>query len=517
MCGYLAYVSKEPVTESVIGAWESLEKRGPDSFGQWSDGECNLYHTRLSIVDLSGSGHQPMESTRWVIVYNGELYDHMSLRNKLGPMHWGSHCDTLTLLNCIEHKGINWTIDNIEGMFSFAVYDKFNKKLYCYVDPYGIKPLFWFKSDKFFACASSPAALSHLKPSWRLDRFALMDMLALGATKEPLFEGMKRVPGGSYVCYDLNTEVVTRGTWYERKEHKCTESDLIDAVKHSIQITKVADVPAYIFLSGGVDSTIVASQCQYMNAVHLKSPEEAYAKEAAEKYHNNLIFVEPRDYSAKECLEDYSRQSGDCSMAALQPYIVSEEVAKFCKVAISANGADELSYGYNRMLDNVSESQFRHIIRKMPHSWGDYIDYKTTRELELKTYVEYDLNKTLDFSSMCHSLEVRVPYLNKSVVELALSLSRSQHVNGYGTKSILKSFLKSEGFSNEFITRPKIGFSLSTEPSDYAHLKVEGLKFLREVFEIDLHFYSARDSRYFEASAAAFYSWWNVWKDKVTI
>lgn len=514
MCGLGVYISNEPKLERAFEMWQHLEKRGPDNFGSWMEDLVYMYHTRLAIVDLSKNGAQPMISDRWTLVYNGEIYNNFDLRTKLGPMHWASHSDTLTLLNCIEHKGIEWTINNIEGMFAFAAYDRFEKRLYMAVDSFGIKPLYWTKTDKFFACASSPGALTHLKDKWTLDTQALIDMLALGATKTPLFSGMNRIGGGEMVVFDIRKDTVTTTKWYTRKEHQCNENDLLEAVKHSIQITKVSDVQSFIFLSGGIDSTVVASQCQHMNAVHLQSPEEVYAKQAADKYRNTLFFVDPENYSAKECLEDYARQSGDCSMAAIVPYVVSKEVAKFGKVAISANGADELMFGYSRMDNDVSLAQFRHIFRNFPSSW-DMANYKTTRELELQTYVEYDLNKTLDFASMAHSLEIRVPYLNKTVVEMALSLDRNVHVNGYGPKSILKKFLKSEGFDDNFIHRQKIGFSLHKEPHDYALMKVNGMKLLKEQFGIHPKVIS-RDARYYECSAAAFYCFYQVWKNKLS-
>jgi len=491
-------------------------KGGPDHTGFYSDDFITMSHNRLSIIDLSVNGNQPMHTDRWCLTFVGEIYNYQDLRTKISPRAWRSYNDTETLLFYIDQFGFDRALQDVIGMFSIVLYDKIYKKLYLAVDQHSIKGMYWYKSDRFFVYASSSAPITFIKDKWSLDQFALMDMLTLGATRTPLFEGIKRMPGGSYLIYDLDKEIIRTGQWYERKEHKCNENDLIDVVKHSIQITKIADVPSFIFLSGGIDSTIVASQCQYMNAVHLKSPEEKFAKEAAEKYYNQLHFVEPQNYSAQECLEDYALQSGDCSMAALQPYIVSKEVAKFGKVAISANGADELTFGYNRMREETTSEQWQHIFRTgLTHSWGEYQNYKSTRELELDTYVQYDLNKTLDFASMCHSLEIRVPYLNKSVVEMALSIPRSVHVNGYGNKSILKRFLKSEGFSTEFITRAKLGFSLFEEPKDYAHLKVLGLKLLREEFNIKTHFYSQRDARYFEASAAAFYCWWQVWRNKI--
>lgn len=512
MCQILGYVGEKPAR--IEQAFAHQQKRGPDDDGSWSNGTVHLYHGRLAIVD-PWAGQQPMESTRWVLIYNGELYGHMAVRHKLGPMHWPSHCDTLTLLNCIENKGIEWTLNNIEGMFAFAAYDKFNNKLYLAVDPFGIKPCFYHQG-KGFGFASTPAALALLQDKWKLNVPALMDMLALGATKEPLFAGILRLPGGHMLTLDCFTGSTTVSKWYKRKLHICKATDVIEAVKISIRESKIADVSGFVFLSGGIDSTVVASQCRHMRAVHLDSPEVSFAREAAEKYGNELTMVTPTNYSAAECLEDYSRQSGDCSMAAIIPYIVSKEAAKYGKFALSANGADELFFGYDRMEYVPRLEQFNHIFRApISHSWGRHSDYQETRELELDTYVQYDLNKTLDFASMCHSLEVRVPYLNKTVVEMALSLDISEHRNGDGNKSLLKRFLRSEGFGEYFLHRPKVGFSLHTEPPGHAKLKVEGMAMLRNEFGVKPNVLG-RDARYYEASAAAFYCWWNVWGDKLS-
>lgn len=517
MCRHSGIVSKIKSHDLAIKMAEHQFKGGPDHTGFWSNDDIIMSHNRLSIIDTSVNGNQPMYTDRWVLSFVGEIYNYRELKTKIAPRAWKSYNDTETLLFYFDQFGIDKTLQNIEGMFSIALYDKIYKKLYLFVDPYSIKQMYWFKSEEFFVYGSSAAPITFVKNKWSFNHYALIDMLSLGATKDPLFEGIRRMPGGSYLTFDLNTEIVATGSWYTPKEYQCSESDLIDEVKKSIQLTRNADVPSFIFLSGGIDSTVVASQCRHMNAVHLASPEEVYAKQAAEKYSNTLFFIDPVNFSARECLEDYAFQSGDCSMAAIIPYVVSKEVGKYGKVAISANGADELFFGYNRMHENVTHEQLKHIFRTgMDHSWFHRIEYWTTRQLELNTYVQYDLNKTLDFASMCHSLEVRVPFLNRTVVEMALSIPRAQHVNGYGNKSILKRFLKSDGFSDQFLNRPKVGFSLHTEPADYASLKVEGLKLLRSEFEIKTHFHNARDARYFEASAAAFYCWFNIWKNRLS-
>ncbi len=518
MCSITGIVSHR-TGDAHLGYKMSLHQihRGPDSSGDWYGFDIYLAHNRLSIVDLTEAGNQPIESDRWVLVYNGEIYSHHSLRQKLEPQQWKGGSDTETLLNCIEHKGIEWTLSNANGMFAFAAYDKLEHKLFLAVDPFGIKPCYYYHDSEQFAFASSPGALTHVKEKWDFNHDALIDYLALGATRDPLFKDMHRLPAGHLMEIDCQTlQTITR-KYYVPKRSKVTPEELIETVKQSIQSVKVADVPVFMFLSGGVDSSVVASQCEGMTAIHLASPEEQYARQVAEKYHNPFIKIDPRDYNAEECLKDYSFQSGDCSMAALIPYIVSKETSKHCKVAISANGADELFFGYDRLSGDIThKDQCCHIFRK--HFWNesDFVWNDNSREFELSTYVEYDLNKTLDFASMCHGLEVRVPYLNRTVVEQALSLDWSEHTNrGFRAKAILKKFLIEEGFSVPFVTRPKLGFSLFYEPEGHEQLNKRGIELLRDKFNINPKLETGRDQKYYAASAASFLCWWETWSHKL--
>lgn len=491
---------------------------GPDAFGTFIDGNVGLAHNRLSILDHT-TGSQPMIGDWFVLSFNGEIYNHLDIRAKLEPQLYKGHSDTETLLNAIEQKGINWTLEQAEGMFSFAAYDKYERKLYLVVDPYGIKPCFYYQDSEIFAFASSPGALSHVKDSWGFNYEALTDFLALGATREPLFSGMKRLESGHILTLKTDNFEQKKERWYFQKQHKTDPEDLISAVKQSILSTKLADVPVHLFLSGGVDSSVVASQLPGVGAVHLASPEEGFARTVAKKYDNPFIKIDPRDYSAEGCLKDYAEKSGDCSGASIIPYIVSKEVSSIGKVAISANGADELFVGYDRIEKESTSQQMKHIFRYEIYKKSAWWGYKDSRELELKTYVEYDLNKTLDFASMCHGLEVRVPYLNKSVVEKALSLDWDTHTNrGFRPKAILKKFLLEEGFDLSFVTRQKLGFSLFYSPMGYDELKEKGVDLLRDQFKIDPRFpLGSRDDKYFKASAASFYAWFQVWNHKLLL
>lgn len=511
MCRLAGIIFKKQLDFTKLIAMADHQKRGgPDRIGFWQHENVGFAHNRLAIVDLADTGNQPMESDRFVLIYNGELYNHHEMRNKIGPMFWPSHSDTLTLLRAIEHKGIDWTLDNAEGMWSFAAWDKYEKKLYLAVDPFGIKPMYYLDDADQFACASSPAALTKVK-KMSFNRDSLVDMLDLGACKESLFSGVKRLNRGELLTWHNGHFTVKK--YYSPKEQTYLPFEAVNEVLYSCESIRMSDVPIHLFLSGGIDSTVVASKNHFMNAVHLDSPEKQYAEQVSRKYNNPMFVVHPKEYDAEICLKDYAENSGDCSAAAIIPYIVSKEVSKLGKVAVSANGSDEIFYGYNRMLPKPSPTQYKHIFRGFNSSWRN--DYTHTSELELDTYVQYDLNKTLDFASMCWGLEVRVPYLNKSVVESATSLTRSDHVNGHGNKSLLKNYLEGEGFDKNFLDRPKCGFSLYSQPIGYESLKDKGVNLLKTEFGIDPKFYPGRDLNYYRAAAAAFYCWWEIWKDKL--
>lgn len=527
MCGITGIV---PNGEKDLDELDSIHRsmhahqrnRGPDSGDiHWGGDNFVFGHQRLAIIDTSENASQPMETERWVLTYNGEIYNYQQLKKHLPDVEWKSGGDTEVLLLLIDRMGVQPTLDLLEGMFAFAAYDRKEDVLWMATDPMGIKPLYWYSDDRFFAFASSPGALTHCKEKWNINQKAVLDYMTLGATYQPLFDGMKKVMPGTVMFRHKSGKTGTNHYFTPYHYPDATQEDVLQAVKESIQSVKVADVPVGMFLSGGVDSTVVASQCRNLRAFHLESPEWKYAAEVAIKYDNELNDIMPGKFKAQECLEDYALQSGDCSAASIVPYIVSKEVAKFGKVAISANGADELFFGYDRMTEDAGTiNQFNHIFRGSiaeGTAWEE-IPLTSSRLLELESYVQFDLNKTLDFASMCHGLEVRVPYLNKCVVEMALSLPRKKHMKGRHTKTILKEFLIDEGFHESFVNRPKLGFSLFSEPEGYDDLKIAGCRFVNYKFGMYPNkFFTERDRNYFSAASAALLCWVNVWRPKLNL
>lgn len=502
MCGIAIAVNCD-----ILPILEVQKKRGPDLTKVVKKGNIQFGHNLLSII---GHCEQPLQNDRYMMTFNGCWYDYRDFYN--------TSSDTDALFQHFNKKGLS-AIDDVNGMFAIGIYDSVEQKIHCFVDRFGQKPLYYYHKDKKFAVASSPAGLFHLQEKWGLDREALQSYWLLGGTMggNHLFKGIKKLCASDRLTYDIHKDTIEIVRYYTPKPRN---ENIEELVVDAIDKVKVSDVPVHIFLSGGVDSSIVASRFKGGLAVHLDSPERQYAQEVADKYSIKLNVLSPQTFHVEHCLTDFSKQSGEPCMAALIPYITASEVSKFGRVAITANGADELFFGYDRTSDAVTPKQLSHLFRASLGTNSDFMPFfpsASGRSLELERYVQYDLNKTLDFASMCHSLEVRAPFLDHRLVEAALSIPESEH-RKRGNKTILKNMLRKLGFSNQFIERPKVGFSLHYKPEGldryikYCWKWVQENEFLKIKGEL-----TGRDARYLEMSAVSFYFWYQTWKDKIIL
>lgn len=490
-------------------AFELIDRqvhRGPDDKGMWHlDGAVSFGHTRLKIIGLNG-GHQPIANYRYMMTYNGEIYNYSDVYEN----------DTVWLFNKIADDGLNSALSQAVGMFAFGLYDKIEQKIHLVVDRMGEKPLYYYHKGDVFAFASSPAALLHLQDKWKINPEALQSYWLLGGVmKDSIWDAIKRVHAAEKVTYDIQSKTIKTERWWAPK-YQANTSGIEDLINEAIDNVKVADVPVYIFLSGGIDSTLVASRFQGGNAIHMDGPEYGYAKRAADAFNIKLHVVNPKQFDPKEALTDYVQKSGEPTMAGMIPWITSREASQMCKVAVSANGADELFFGYDRTTDQVTDSQLEHIFRNLPGYKTPLITYfgpglSTGRWLELSTYVQHDLNRTLDFASMCHSLEVRSPFLDYRLVEMALSIPQKEH----GKKEILKRMLRRQGFSNEFLNRPKMGFSLYAKPNRLPEMQREALTWCVQngFLNCKPQKMSKRDNMYLEAAALGFKVWYDNYKN----
>lgn len=506
MCGISGIVNGN-IVPLILGQ----DHRGPDGDGNWYNQEVtvSLGHNRLKIIDLTEYGRQPMYNDRYALTYNGEIYNYKDFGLK------GN--DAAVLLQLIEEKGLAATLSIINGMFAIGVYDNHLQQVHLVVDRFAQKPLYYYHRPEtgLFAFASSPAALLHLQQKWSVSESALASYWKLGSTMECIWQDIHKVNASEWITFDIAPGSISKQKYWE-PSYQPNTNVIEDLILDSIRLTKVSDVPIYTFLSGGVDSTLVASQFEGGNAIHLHGPEEIYASHVAKRFGLNLQVVSPAVSDPIADMKDYALKCAEPSMAALIPYITSREAAKFCKVAISANGADELFFGYDRTSKQVNEVQMNHIFRRCVASevFVPEIDHRLSsgRWLELMTYIQFDLNKTLDFAAMAHSLEVRSPFLDHRLVEMALSMTPEQ----IGRKEILKAMLRGMGFSRSFTDRSKMGFSLYVQPTGLDKLQTEAYSWcVNEGWLGLISEPGKRDMMYLKASAFGFKQWVEVWENKI--
>lgn len=358
-----------------------LVHRGPDDSGAWVDelSGIALAHRRLAIVDLSPAGRQPMLSAsgRWVIVFNGEIYNHLDLRLLLKGVAWRGHSDTETLLAAIEAWGIEATLKKLTGMFAFALWDRLEKSLTLARDRVGEKPLYYGWVGETFLFGSELKALA-AHSAWRgeVDRDALALFTRYGYVPLPhsIWRGVSKLLPGSYLTLSVDTPkaILPAPTSYWRAcdvavssmrsdlDDQAAANELDAQLRRSIAGQMVADVPLGAFLSGGVDSSVIVALMQaqstrpvrtfsigfaesdYDEAVHAKAVAAHLGTEHTEFY------LSPSDALAViPSLPDmFDEPFGDSSQ--IPTHLVAKIARQHVSVSLSGDGGDELFGGYNR-------------------------------------------------------------------------------------------------------------------------------------------------------------------------
>ena len=354
--------------------------RGPDDSGVWVDGKSGiaLAHQRLSVLDLSPAGHQPMKSPsrRYVIVYNGEIYNHLELREQLGGVAWVGHSDTETLLAAIDAWGVSATLEKCVGMFAFALWDRKANTLTLARDRLGEKPLYYGWQGKVFVFGSELKAL-RAHPAFRseIDRGALALFLKYNYIPAPssIYKGIfKHLPGAFVVVRSREIELEPTIYWSARK---CAEKgqrnvfsgddgeageELERLLQQAVSSQMVADVPLGAFLSGGVDSSTIVSLMQAQSSRPVKtftigSYSSGYNEaEQAKKVARHLgtehteLYVTPEEAMAviPRLPGLYDEPFADSSQ--IPTFLVAEMARSHVTVSLSGDGGDELFGGYNR-------------------------------------------------------------------------------------------------------------------------------------------------------------------------
>lgn len=372
MCGIAGQITaaRQPVDPRVIAAMgASLRHRGPDDQGLYVNGHVGLAHQRLSILDLSPAGRQPMSNeagTMW-IAFNGEIYNYEELRGRLrSPRAFRSRTDTEVLLALYEDYGIE-ALPLLRGMFAFAVWDEPRQRLVLARDRLGKKPLFYAVDRRGIRFASELKALVVEGPMPAVDPIAVHHYLTFQYIPTPLtiFQGIRKLPPGHMVVYEQG-KVSESAYWslsYDEKRAGRSESEykeeFLSLLTESVRLRLASDVPLGAFLSGGVDSSsVVAIMSRLVDrpvktfSIGFKEKEFnelSYARDVAVRFgteHHEFV-VEP---SAVDLLPTlvrvYDEPFADAS--AIPTYYVSQLSRQFVTVVLNGDGGDELLAGYPR-------------------------------------------------------------------------------------------------------------------------------------------------------------------------
>ncbi len=350
----------------------ALSQRGPDDHGTYHDNFVGLGHRRLSVIDTSNMGHQPMQipEGRYVISFNGEIYNYKELRKGLidKGIKFYSETDTEVLLRLYELEGKK-CLQKLNGFFAFAIYDTVEKSTFIVRDRMGIKPLLYMLDDDKLIFASEMKAIMKYASDWSIDKKALNTYFQLNYIPAPLtiLQGVKKLLPGHYI--EINQGQVNIEKYYEipspsTYEHSNSYEDncskLIDILDESVQKRLVADVPLGSFLSGGIDSSVItALASRHVDdfktfSIGFKDnpffDETHYAQLVADKFKtNHTVFSLSSDdlYSHIDAIVDYIDEPFADSSAILVN-ILTKETRKEMTVALSGDGADEIFSGYNK-------------------------------------------------------------------------------------------------------------------------------------------------------------------------
>jgi asparagine synthase (glutamine-hydrolysing) len=382
MCGIAGYKGLECGRSADVFS-HTLQHRGPDFQDFWQEGDTLLFHSRLKIIDISEAANQPMISHcgRYVMVYNGEVYNFGEIRREILAARPGTHFRSTSDSEVILEAFILWgtaAVEKFNGMFAFVIFDRQEKKHYLFRDRMGEKPLFVYHRNGIFAFASEMKAISALQiDKGGINPTALYYYLHLGYIPEPftIWEHIHKFPKASYAVFENNNIRHTQywqppviGPDKRRQLNEKTEDEFEKLIGDAVRMRLISDVPVGLLLSGGTDSGLVASMAQKSSAgpvntftIGFDDKNRDESKQAAEvaKYlgtsHHHLQCTEKEAMSLiPEIINIYDEPYADSS--AIPTLLVSKLARKHVTVALTGDGGDEqfLGYGAHRWAERFA-------------------------------------------------------------------------------------------------------------------------------------------------------------------
>ena len=377
MCGILGKIdfNKKIDKQDFIKSLDSLIHRGPDNTNILELSHAIFGHQRLSVLDLSKDGNQPMLSNdgRYSIIYNGELYNFKSLRQEISTKNneWNSNSDTEVILKAYQKWGIN-CLDKFEGMFAFVIWDSYKKQIFGARDRIGVKPFYYYNKNKSFTFASRPSSIikinKNLKNQYNFETIKIY--LHSGYVPAPysIYDEVFQLKPGHYLIWDQNdlkiNEWWSSNNIYENEKfNSLGQNEIIDELNElllaSVKKRLVSDVPVGVFLSGGLDSSLIAAMASKLSDSKIstysigfkdKKYDESYYSSMVAKHigsNHKMKILNPEDLL--DLLDDFESKFDEpfSDSASFPMLAISKFARNDVKVVLSGDGSDELFGGYH--------------------------------------------------------------------------------------------------------------------------------------------------------------------------
>lgn len=544
MCGFIGVYASRTQQQS----WQEFEKmtdmithRGPDDVGYYEDEHIQLGFRRLSIIDLEG-GHQPLTDSneRYLIVFNGEIYNYVELRDELLEQgyEFATHSDTEVILALYSVYGVD-ALRKLRGMFAFVIWDKVEHTLFGARDPFGIKPFYYCEKDERLYFGSERKSIALALQEERLNEESLQHYLTFQFVPEPLtvHQAIYKLEPGHYFIKQKKKPLRSISYWKAaftplKQSEEEVIRDIRKVMEESVRVHMRSDVPVGAFLSSGLDSTTIVALARQIHpgikTFSVGFEVEGYneidvAKETAEKLgvENIHYLVRPEEFIAELPKIIWHMDEPLADPSAIPLYFIAREASKHVTVVLSGEGADELFGGYNiyrepgalkifSYMPNMFKRSLKSIARIIPEgvkgksfiergctpleerfignakiydenekeqllkTYAPDLDHKRITKplyqmaqsyddvnkmqyIDIHTWLRGDILLKADKMTMAHSLELRVPFLDKDVFDVASRIETKHKITHHTTKYVLREAMRGI-VPDHVLNRKKLGF-----------------------------------------------------------
>lgn len=416
MCGITGLINLNgaPVSPVILQKMtDAIIHRGPDGEGHWIEGNVGMGHRRLAIIDLSPAGHQPMISTdhRYVLSYNGEIYNYRELRTELEAAgYWfRSKTDSEVVLHALAHWGAAALL-KFNGMFALALWDRKEKTLLLARDRYGIKPLYYARQGNTFAFGSEQKAIT-AQPEFKrkLNKPALLEYFTFQNifTDQTLLEDVHILKAGHYATLNTESSAFTAQQYWDYRfrepDHPSSKQEYLEELdrlfRQAVNRQLVSDVELGSYLSGGMDSgsiTAIAAQsfpnlktftCGFdlssASGIELSFDERPKAEAMSARFKTEHYEMVLKAGDMERCLPQVARHLEEPRVGQSYPnYYAAKLASKFVKVVLAGSGGDELFGGYPwRYYRAASSQNFEHYIDQYYHYWQRLVDNRQLKQM----------------------------------------------------------------------------------------------------------------------------------------